>query len=344
MAADGDISNKIISELSSSSSNSSNVKKLRKIVLLQLQTDLDDKVAKKKYKKAVKELEASGQISLDADGLVVLQKKKTEKKKEKKEKKSKKKRKESAEQSNEDDEDAEQESSSKRLKTESNADDEIGQEARSISPADGDSKDKNKPCKGNPSGVTRLFIGNLPFAVDEASLNDFASPAIVTHIKWITDKETGKFYGSAFVEMRDAKDAAIVVTERNGEKIMGRPIKINFAPAREGDIWPPKSKEMTGNGGQAGGSGVKAMSEKPDNCVKLFIGNLSFEIDDDTIVKFFGNVDAEVKAVRWLHHKDSGDFKGCGYAEFWNTEACEKGATLNGKTLLGRPIRIDWTD
>lgn len=87
MAADGDISNKIISELSSSSSNSSNVKKLRKIVLLQLQTDLDDKVAKKKYKKAVKELEASGQISLDADGLVVLQKKKTEKKKEKKEKK-----------------------------------------------------------------------------------------------------------------------------------------------------------------------------------------------------------------------------------------------------------------
>ncbi len=35
---------------------------------------------------------------------------------------------------------------------------------------------------------------------------------------------------------------------------------------------------------------------------------------------------------------------GCGYVEFWNTEACEKGATLNGKTLMGRPIRIDWTD
>jgi RNA recognition motif-containing protein len=33
-----------------------------------------------------------------------------------------------------------------------------------------------------------------------------------------------------------------------------------------------------------------------------------------------------------------------GYVEFWNTEACEKAATLNGKTLLGRPIRIDWTD
>lgn len=101
---------------------------------------------------------------------------------------------------------------------------------------------------------------------------------------------------------------------------------------------------MTGNGGQAGGSGVKAMSVKPDNCMKLFIGNLSYEIDDDSLMKFFQKVDAEVKAVRWLHHQDSGDFKGCGFVEFWNTEACEKAATLNGKNLLGRPIRIDWTD
>ena len=159
-------------------------------------------------------------------------------------------------------------------------------------------------------GVTRLFVGNLPFAVDETSLNDFVSPATITHIKWITDKETGKFYGSSFVEMLNSKDAAIAVTQKNGGKLLGRQLKINYAPAREGDVWPPKSKEVTGNGGQAGGSGVKGMSEKPNDCVKLFIGNLSYDIDDDTIVKFFANVDAELKAVRWLHHKDSGDFKG----------------------------------
>mmetsp|Transcript_5490 Transcript_5490/g.7006 ORF Transcript_5490/g.7006 Transcript_5490/m.7006 type:complete len:344 (+) Transcript_5490:164-1195(+) len=338
-ATNDDISTKILSELQSSSSSSSmDVKKLRKIILLQLQTDSDDKGAKKKYKKAVKALESDGKIKLDSDGLITLLEKK-------KSKKDKKKRKSS-------DNDDEPDISSKKQKgDDDNISDDTNEKATSsaekFQKEEGKEKteqNKNKPCKGNPLGVTRLFVGNLPFAVDETSLNEFTSPAIITHIKWITDKETGKFYGSAFVEMKNSKDGAIAVTEKNGEKLMGRVIKINYAAAREGDVWPPKTKEMTGNGGQAGGSGVKAMSEKPDNCVKLFIGNLSYDIDDDAIVKFFANVEAEVKAVRWLHHKDSGDFKGCGYAEFWNTEACEKAATLNGKNLLGRPIRIDWTD
>jgi RNA recognition motif-containing protein len=86
------------------------------------------------------------------------------------------------------------------------------------------------------------------------------------------------------------------------------------------------------------------MSVKPEGCSKLFIGNLSYELDDDGITKFFMAVDAEIKAIRWLHHKDSGDFKGCGYVDFWSTEACEKAASLNGKNLLGRPIRIDWAE
>mmetsp|Transcript_4672 Transcript_4672/g.5392 ORF Transcript_4672/g.5392 Transcript_4672/m.5392 type:complete len:213 (+) Transcript_4672:436-1074(+) len=199
---------------------------------------------------------------------------------------------------------------------------------------------KKKGCKGNPQGVTRLFLGNLPFAVNEGSLDAFF-PGTITHVKWITDKETGKFYGSAFCEMDNAKNAAGAVAMA-GQKLLGRPIKINFAPARPGDIWPPTTKAV--KGGQAGGSGVEAMSEKPEGCVKLFIGNLSYDIDDDTITKFFANVDAEVKAVRWLHHQDTGDFKGVGFVEFWNTEACGRAATLNAKSLLGRPIRIDWTD
>ena len=55
-----------------------------------------------------------------------------------------------------------------------------------------DPKDKNKPCKNNPQGVTRLFLGNLPFAVSEPTLSTHLKDCL-THVKWITDKEKGNW-------------------------------------------------------------------------------------------------------------------------------------------------------
>lgn len=268
------------------------VKKLRKQVLITLQLDEDDKAAKKMFKETVQRLEDAGQISLDSEGVVTLSEK-SKKRKSKEEKKSTK---------------------SKKSKTTDSDDVEADEDHNNKGDSSTGNKDKNKPCPGNPQGVTRLFLGNLPFAVDEASLGEFFKNK-VTHIKWITDKETGKFYGSAFIEMIDSLAAADAVASA-GEKMLGRPIKINFAPARDGDVWPPEKKVITG--GPTASTGIsgdgakpkKEMSEKPENCVKLFIGNLSYEIDDEGITKFFANVDAEVRSVRWLHHKDSGDFKG----------------------------------
>ena len=416
-----------------SSSEAQQVKKLRKQVLLSLQLSDDDKASKKAFKKAVQGLEADEKIKLDADGTISLLVKKAKKKKKEKKEKKEKKRKLEVEDNDDKDLKSENKKSKKGIKKEANSgNDEESKSEKDLEGGEGNdnddnddgfntvtektttsSIDKNKPCKGNPQGCTRLFVGNLPFAVDEASLASFL-PGQVTHIKWITDKETGKFYGSAFIEMDNSQSAADAVAMA-GEKLIGRPIKINFAPARDGDVWPPKDKVVSGGGhnknnsGQAGGSGVKAMSAKPDGCIKLFCGNLSYEIDDEAITKFFASVDAELKAVRWIHHKDckfcvnclpnwwqtrniavlkeefaifictnyhlvlnyivnshtrniivyfsffvlrsnithknlAGDFKGVGFAEFWNTEACEKAASLNGKNLLGRPIRLDWSD
>lgn len=293
----------ICSVLEGKKKSSIKVKKLRKEVLISLQLDESDKAIKKQFKKAVQALEADGDLKLDEDGSVTLSAQRRKRKLTDKSQKEK-----------------------KKLKVESDKHEEHWGKDKDDTDTSTDQKvepsnimsdlDKNKPCKGNPQGVTRLFLGNLPFSVDEASLGAFL-PGEVTHIKWITDKETGKFYGSAFIEMNNSSSAAEAVAMA-GSQLMGRPIKINFAPSRPGDLWPPEKRVISGGGasssnttgGQAGGKGVKAMSAKPDNCLKLFIGNLSYDIDDDSICKFFGSVDAEVKAVRWLHHKDSGDFKG----------------------------------
>lgn len=320
----------MLSPSSSSSLEVQQVKKLRKMVLLSLQLPDDDKTSKKQFKKAVQAMEAQGTVRLDADGSIALVNSGDDKKKKKKKDKSKKRQLEQNEEEEESKDKNKKKSKKSMSKDADDEDDEDPKESQNdteeTSPSEEqeheeevnnnestvDNGKKNRPCKGNPQGCTRLFLGNLPFVVDESSLAAFL-PGQVTHIKWITDKETGKFYGSAFCEMDNSVSAAEAVAMA-GEKLIGRPIKINFAPAREGDLWPPKAKVVSGGsadnntkGGQAGGSGVKAMSAKPENCVKLFCGNLSYEIDDETITKFFASVDAELKAVRWIHHKDCKD-------------------------------------
>lgn len=363
---------KSINSFLESSSEVKHIKQLRKIVLLSLQFDESDKSAKKRFKKCIQSMEREGTLQLDTDGTVnCLNKSKKRKetsssheemehKRAKKEKKKKKKKKKTNDDTSLIDNDIDNVTDEKKANdsgistedtcaaTSGNDEDNDSAHADLVSNYEDDSVlEKNKPCKGNLQGITRLFLGNLPFTVDESALGAFLHGKN-THIKWITDKETGKFYGSAFIEMDNSVSAADAVA-MTGSKLIGRPIKINFAPSRDGDVWPPAKTVVsgggtTGGGGQAGGTGTKAMSAKPENCLKLFVGNLSYEIDDERIIKFFGNVEAEVKAVRWLHHKESGDFKGCGFVEFYKADACEKGATLNGKNLMGRPIRIDWTD
>lgn len=350
------------------------IEDLRSSVLSALKLSAD-KSSKNGFKLAIKRLEEDGKkVSLKSDGIVKLSKSERSGVTQANKKKEKKKRKREQEDVDKEDIDADNKFDNyeddnvdskmmkeRKVKSTAESDDDADsiileednkQHKQTTEATTIDPKDKNKPCKNNPQGLTRLFLGNLPFAITEPTLNAHLKDC-VTHVKWITDKATGKFYGSAFIEVKRSKDAAMCVSQINGSMLMGRPLKINYAPVRPGEEgdWPPRNKVITGGkvanasgGGQAGGSGIKAMSAKPEGCSKLFIGNLSYDIDDEAITKFFMTVESELKAVRWLYHQDSGDFKGCGYVDFWNTEACEKAATLNGKTLLGRPIRIDWTE
>mmetsp|Transcript_7604 Transcript_7604/g.15812 ORF Transcript_7604/g.15812 Transcript_7604/m.15812 type:complete len:335 (+) Transcript_7604:149-1153(+) len=329
--ADVDMSKPILSILSGSDGRQMDVKVLRKLVLSSLQSE-----DKRAYKRAVQALEGNGSLELGTDGTAVLTKLgrkasggKEDRAKRKKEKKEKKKR---------GPKDA----------------DGIEGEVKRLKPAPDEAEAAKLPSTSpstaaGVSGVcTRLFVGNLPFSVDETSLASHLGPGAVTHVKWLTDRESGKFYGSAFVEMADGAGATGAIAA-SGSKLDGRPVKVVPSPARPGDVWPPSKGVVRGGERHDGGTTApkreaKELGPKPDGCYKLFVGNLSYDIDDDGIKKFFDNVGAEMRAVRWIHHKESGDFKGVGFVEFWDTEACEKAAALNGKNLLGRPIRIDWSE
>jgi len=84
--------------------------------------------------------------------------------------------------------------------------------------------------------------------------------------------------------------------------------------------------------------------QKPDYGSKdertVFVGNLSYEIQEDNLYEFFKDC-GEIVAVRWVSDRETNQFKGCGFVEFSETSAVEKAVALNGQDLLSRSIKVD---
>lgn len=77
-----------------------------------------------------------------------------------------------------------------------------------------------------------IYVGNLPFSATEDEVRDlFAQYGDVQSVKIITDRETGRPRGFAFVEMADSgADAAIEALANH--QMGGRSLKINEARPR----------------------------------------------------------------------------------------------------------------
>ena len=77
-----------------------------------------------------------------------------------------------------------------------------------------------------------IYVGNIPFSASEDDMRDlFAAHGEVLSVKFIMDRETGRFRGFAFVEMEDA--AALTAIEAlDGYEMSGRNLKVNEAKPR----------------------------------------------------------------------------------------------------------------
>jgi len=187
----------------------------------------------------------------------------------------------------------------------------------------------------NPEGVSRCFIGSLSYKIDEEGLkNAWKEKGLtITDIFFMTDKETGEFYGSSFCEFASPEEAAKAVSFA-GMPIMGRPVKIAFARPRAGG---------------AGGGGAKKREQRPPSkrpeggSDTAFFGNLSFEIDEEKMKTWCKEQGADdVTSVRWLTDKESGEFKGCGFVQFGSVESVDKVVAKSGSDCMGRAIRSDY--
>lgn len=93
----------------------------------------------------------------------------------------------------------------------------------------------------------KIFVGSLPFAVDEARLREyFEKYGEVSSANIVMDKMSGRSRGFGFVEMTDEEQARQAIKELNGSEMSGRTIVVN--PAEE------RRENPGGGGGYKGGN------------------------------------------------------------------------------------------
>ncbi len=94
---------------------------------------------------------------------------------------------------------------------------------------------------------TRLYVGNLNFNTNaegvRAAFQEFGT---VSDVHLVSDRETGRSRGFAFVTMGTPEEAAKAIEGMDGRTLDGRPLRVNEAEQRQ---------RGGGGGGYRGGGG-----------------------------------------------------------------------------------------
>jgi len=95
-----------------------------------------------------------------------------------------------------------------------------------------------------------IYVGNLAYSVTEADLTKaFSEFGTVNSAKIITDRDTGRGKGFAFVEMSNKSEGIKAISQLNGTSMNEREIVVNEAKPRENNF------DRGGRGGGGGGGG-----------------------------------------------------------------------------------------
>ncbi len=78
--------------------------------------------------------------------------------------------------------------------------------------------------------MTNIYVGNCSFDVTEEQLRElFAAYGQVDRVNVVTERDTGRPRGFAFVEMPDTSAAKAAINGVNGTELGGRTLKVNEA-------------------------------------------------------------------------------------------------------------------
>jgi cold-inducible RNA-binding protein len=103
--------------------------------------------------------------------------------------------------------------------------------------------------------VKNIFVGNLDFGATDSSVRTmFERYGTVDRVNLVTDRDTGRSRGFAFVEMSNPDDAERAIAGLNGANFEGRALNVNEArPKPQG----------AGGGARGAGGGFGRQRREP---------------------------------------------------------------------------------
>lgn len=175
----------------------------------------------------------------------------------------------------------------------------------------------------------KIFVAGIPLHVnDEALRIKFMQFGEMFGANVILDKQTRKSRGFGFVTFKSYESCLDAVNSLNLKKWDKRVLNVRLLET--------KSKEV-----EAKPTFVHRV--KPEGCVCVFVGNMAYEITDKVLKKVF-EVCGEIRSIRLCKDIKTNEFRGFGYVQFEDTEACDKAVQLHGTNVMGRPLRVDYDD
>lgn len=111
--------------------------------------------------------------------------------------------------------------------------------------------------------MKNIYVGNLAHSATESDVRTlFQVHGNVEKVSIVTDRETGRARGFAFVEMTNAGEADKAIAALNGTDFGGRPLTINEAKPKESR---PKSggSRFGGGGGGRGRDDYQGHARQP---------------------------------------------------------------------------------
>jgi RNA recognition motif-containing protein len=99
----------------------------------------------------------------------------------------------------------------------------------------------------------RYYLGNLPYSASEDDIRSFFAPYALDSVKIITDRETGRPRGFAFIDMDDGIDSNHVIGKYDATDFGGRTVVVNVANEKpRGEKRGPRNEKPRGGYGDGG--------------------------------------------------------------------------------------------